>query len=104
MLEIIGTIYLKKINKLILGEKFLTLKNKSINPEPIQYGTALEWYLKFIFQYRIIFQKIFIKGKLIKDSISKNWNFIKNKSEKYTNIILYWSNKSNRTIFWFFGY
>ena len=82
-----GPIYLKIINIIILEEKdFLTLKNKKINPDPTQYGTAFESYLKSIFQYRIILnfnniQKFFIKAKQIKDSISINWNFIKNKSK-----------------------
>ena len=90
LLEIMGPIYLKIINRIILEEKeFLILKNRSINPDPIQYGTALESYLKIIFQYRIILDfnnipKYFIKAKQIKDSLSINWNFIKNKSQKYT--------------------
>ena len=87
LLEIMGPIYLKIINIIILEEKdFLTLKNKKINPDPTQYGTAFESYLKSIFQYRIILnfnniQKYFIKAKQIKDSISINWHFIKNKSK-----------------------
>ena len=47
---------MKIINKIILDEKdFLTLKNRKIDPDPIQYGTAFEKILKqfaYFFSYK----------------------------------------------------
>ena len=85
-ISIMGPIYCKIINKIILEEtNYNYIKYKQIYNNNISYGKAFENYIKLSLEYKTLGlyikekNKYFIYAKEVKDSKTINWNFINKK-------------------------
>ena len=85
-INVMGPIYCKIINKIILEEtNYNNIIYKNINNNNISYGIAFENYIKLSLEYKTLGlnleekNKYFIYAKEVKDSKTINWNFINKK-------------------------